>query len=56
MIIYNYLTYVNYFDCLNVVGNGSIMKRKYRGAQGCMKEQAAKDQVTEVRAMGAIED
>ena len=56
MSIYNYLTYVDYYNCLNVFGEGTITKRRYQWAQGCTKEQAAEDQVTKMRAKGAIED
>ena len=56
MNIHNYLTYVDYYNYLNVFGEGTITKRSYQWAQGCTKEQAAEDQVTKMRAKGAIED
>jgi hypothetical protein len=56
VIIYNYLANINYFDYLNVFGKGSIMKRRYQGAQGHTKEQATNDLVMEVQAKVATED
>lgn len=57
MIIYGYVSYVNYLDYPSVFGEGSITNKKgYQGAQGCTKELAAKDGVMVMQAKGATED
>jgi hypothetical protein len=59
MIIYNYLSYINYsayFDYIKCLQRRLNYEKKASRAQGHMKEQATKDMVMEVLVKVATED